>query len=281
MASRACPSGLSMYWMNFSARSLFFEILEHGERLRPQHRAFLRDREIERRVFLGQPRRYEFAAAHQNVDLARAQRGLARDDLADQLCVRLHLQQHVLDGRQVCLRQFRGLLADRQRRHADDRQIVIVDGDAALVFFVGQRRQGLHVSRVGLLFVVGDRVVAELLCDRVALAVNDGGTIHLHFGKKVGEGQLFLRQRLEQAFFDAARDVDRIDHHHVPVAGLRLLDQCKPRARALELLDIDLDAVGFLEGLQQRRIGMVAPDQRVEFLRQRRRGGEHGECGSG
>ena len=57
----------------------------------------------------------------------------------------------------------------------------------------------------------------------------------------------------------------RIDHHDVPVAGLRLLDNGEAGAGALEFLDVDLDAVGLLEGLEQRRVGMVAPDQRVEI----------------
>ncbi len=89
--------------------------------------------------------------------------------------------------------------------------------------------------------------------------------VHLHLGKEVGEGQLVFRQRLEQALFDAARHVDRIDHHHVPVAGLRLLDDRQSGAGALEFLDVDLDVVGLLERLQQRRIGVIAPDQGVEI----------------
>ena len=125
--------------------------------------------------------------------------------------------------------------------------------------------QRLHVGGVDLVLVEADRVVAELLGDAVALAVDLGELIHRTSGKRSAERQLVLRQRLEQALLDAARHVDRVDHHHVPVAGLRLLDDGEAGAGALEFLDVDLDAVGLLEGLQQRRIGMVAPDQRVEF----------------
>ena len=92
----------------------------------------------------------------------------------------------------------------------------------------------------------------------------------MHLGIEIGEGQLVLGQGLEQALFDAARHVDRIDHHDVPVAGLRLVDDGEAGAGALELLDVDLDAIGILEGLEQSGVGMVAPDQGVEL---RRRGG--------
>ena len=64
----------------------------------------------------------------------------------------------------------------------------------------------------------------------------------------------------------AAIHVHRVDHHHVPVAGLGLLDDGEARTRALELLDVHLDAGGVLEGLQQVRVGMVAPDQGIEIL---------------
>ena len=115
---------------------MFLRILEHGERLRPEHRAFLGDGEVERRIFLGEARRHPFAAADQDIDLAGGERRLAGGDLADQLGIGLHLEQHVLDRRKVGFGQFGGLLAERQRRHADDRQVVVVDGDAALVFRV-------------------------------------------------------------------------------------------------------------------------------------------------
>ena len=58
-----------------------------------------------------------------------------------------------------------------------------------------------------------------------------------------------------------------IDHHDIPIARLRLLDNGQPRAGAFEFLDINLDVVRLLERLQERRIGMVAPDECVEFLR--------------
>jgi hypothetical protein len=50
-----------------------------------------------------------------------------------------------------------------------------------------------------------------------------------------------------------------------PVARLRLFDDRQARARALELLDIDLYAIRILEGFQQVGIGMIAPDQGVEI----------------
>lgn len=167
-------------------------------------------------------------------------------------------------GRSASVR-LGGLLADRECGHADDRQVIVIDGDLALILVAGQRSHRLHVRRIDLGLVVADRVVAEFFGDAVALAVDDGGTIHLHLGKEVGQRQLVFRQRLEQALFDTSRYVDAVDHHHIPVAGLRLFDNCHAGPGALEFLDVDLDAIGLLEGLQQRRVGVIAPDQGVEI----------------
>ena len=135
-----------------------------------------------------------------------------------------------------------------------------------MYFGTGERRHRLHVGRIDLGFVEADGVVAELLRDRVALAADHRRAVHLHFHEQVAEGQLVLGQRLEQALLDRARHVDRVDHHHVPIARLGLLDDRHPRAGAFEFLDVDLDAIGLLERLQQRGIGVVAPDQGVELL---------------
>ena len=187
-------------------------------------------------------------------------------DVADQLGVGLHLEQLVLDGGQVGLGQIRRLLADGQCRHADHRQVVVVDGDAALVLVAGQRRQRLHVGRIDLGLVEADRVVAELFGDAVALAVDDGGARPSSLrGKRSAQGSLSSGSGSNRPFSTPRGTSMRVDHHHVPVAGLRLLDDGEAGAGALELLDVDLDVVGLLEGLQQRRIGMVAPDQRVEI----------------
>ena len=158
----------------FQRQVLVLRILEHGERLRPQHRSLLRDREVERRVFLGEARRHEFASANDDVHLAGGQRRLAGGDLTDQFGVGLHFQEHVLDGGKVGLGQLGRLLADRERGHPHDRQVVIVDGDLALVFRVGERCHRLHVGGVDLGVVEADRVVAEFFGDAVALAVDDG-----------------------------------------------------------------------------------------------------------
>ena len=78
-------------------------------------------------------------------------------------------------------------------------------------------------------------------------------------------GSLSSGSGVEQAAVDAAADVHRVDHHHVPVAGLRLLDDGEAGTGALELLDVHLDAGGVLEGLQQVGVGVVAPDERVQI----------------
>ncbi len=70
------------------------------------------------------------------------------------------------------------------------------------------------------------------------------------------------------------------DHHHVPVAGLGLLDDGQAGAGALVFLDIDGDAVGLLERPEQLRIRMVAPDQRVQRSRTHR-GRSHGRSDHG
>ena len=158
-----------------------------------------------------------------------------------------------------------GLLAGRERGHADHRQVVVVDRDPALVFRIGQGGERLHVRDVDLVFVEADGVVAELLGDAVALAVGHGELIEPHLRIQVRERQLVLGQGREQALLDAAADVDRVDHHHVPVAGLGLLDDREAGAGALVFLDVHGDVVGVLERAEQRRIGVVAPDQRVEL----------------
>ena len=79
--------------------------------------------------------------------------------------------------------------------------------------------------------------------------------------------QLVFGQGLEQALFHAARNVDGIDHHDIPVAGLGLVDNGKAGAGAFKLLDVDLDAVGILERLEQGGIRVVAPDQGIEIRR--------------
>jgi hypothetical protein len=61
-------------------------------------------------------------------------------------------------------------------------------------------------------------------------------------------------------------DVDRVQHQHIPVAGLRLLEDRERFAGGRELLGVDLDAVGLLEGLQQTRVRVIAPDQCIDFL---------------
>ena len=89
--------------------------------------------------------------------------------------------------------------------------------------------------------------------------------VHQHLGENLGDGQLVLGQGVEQVALNAAADVHRVDHHHVPVAGLGLLDDGEAGTRALELLDVDLDAGGVLEGLQQVRVGMIAPDEGIQI----------------
>jgi hypothetical protein len=79
-----------------------------------------------------------------------------------------------------------------------------------------------------LSLLIADRVVAELLRDPVALAFESGELVETHFREEVGEGKLVFGQRREQAPLDAAPDVDGVDHHHVPVARLRLLDDRQP-----------------------------------------------------
>jgi hypothetical protein len=93
-------------------RCLVLGILEHRKGLRPQNRPFLGNREIDGRVFLGQPCRHKFAAADYDIHLAGGQCSLAGDDLPDQLGICLHLQEHILDGWEIGLRQLRRFLAD-------------------------------------------------------------------------------------------------------------------------------------------------------------------------
>ena len=192
--------------------------------------------------------------------------------------------------RQVGLGELRRLLAERQRRHADHRQIIVVDGDAALVFRVGQRGHRLHVGDIDLGVVEADRVVAELFGDAVALAVDHGRAVHLHFREEVGEGKLVLRQRLEQALLDAARHVDRIDHHHVPVARLRLLDQARPAPVPSNSLTLTLTPFASSKGCSSAGSAWSHQISALSSCGERRRGGEHArarrrrrrprECGS-
>ena len=148
--------------------------------------------------------------------------------------------------------------------------------------YLGSHRaaQAVHVLDVDLVLVEADGVVAEFFGDAVALAVDLGRGIHGDLGIHVGEGQLIFGERLEQSFLDSARDVDRVDDHDVPVARLGLLDDGEAGAGAFELLEVDLDPVGVLEGFQQGRIGVVAPDQGVELLGDHRRGSKaaDGQC---
>jgi hypothetical protein len=44
-----------------------------------------------------------------------------------------------------------------------------------------------------------------------------------------------------------------------------LIDNGEACTGAFEFLDVDLDAIGILEGLEQGRICMVSPDQGVEI----------------
>ena len=167
----------------------------------------------------------------------------------------------------------------RQGGHADDGQVIVIDGDAALVFCIEQGIHGLHVGGINLGVVEADGVVAEFFGNAVALAVHLGGAIHGDFGVEIGQWQLVFGQGLEQALFNAARNVDGIDHHDIPVAGLGLVDNGKAGAGAFELLDVDLDAIGILEGLEQGGVRMVAPDQGVEIGGGgRRNDGDAGNC---
>jgi hypothetical protein len=94
--------------------------------------------------------------------------------------------------------------------------------------------------------------------------------VHHHFREQVGNGKLVVGQHLEQPALDTSAHVDRVDHHHVPVARLRLLDDGDAGSGALEFLDVHLDAIGILERLQEVRIGVIAPHQRVEIGGSRR-----------
>ena len=130
---------------------------------------------------------------------------------------------------------------------------------------VGECGQRVHVLHVHLRLVEADGVVSKFLGDAVALAVDLGMLVHHHFREQVGNGKLVVGQHLEQPALDATAHVDRIDHHHVPVARLRLLDDGDAGSGALEFLDVHLDAIGILERLQEVRIGVIAPHQRVEI----------------
>ena len=74
--------------------------------------------------------------------------------------------------------------------------------------------------------------------------------------------------------FDRAGHVHGVDHQHIPVTRLRLFKDGKARCGAFVFLQVHLDAELFLERLDQRGIGVVAPHQRVQFLRKSGGGGQ-------
>ena len=117
-----------------------------------------------------------------------------------------------------------------------------------------------------LVLVVGDRIVAELLRHGIALAVFHRLLFHQQFRIEVGNRQCVIRQGIEQSLFDDAGHVDAVDHQHIPVAGLRLLDQRQRLAGALIDFEIDLDSGFFGEGFDQIGIVMIAPHQSIDFI---------------
>ena len=138
-------------------------------------------------------------------------------------------------------------------------------------------RHVLHVGRIDHVLVVGDGVVAEFVGDAVELAVDALLVEQFHLLEQVVERQLRLVERGQEIGFDGASHIDPVDGEHVPVAGLRLLDQGQRHAGSLIFLDVHLDVVGLFERPQERRIRMIAPDQRIQFVRSHSRAGREGQ----
>ncbi len=162
------------------------------------------------------------------------------------------------------------LHAEPDPDHLHHRHVIVVDREAALVLGVPQDGGVAHVLGVDLGLVEGDRVVAELLGDGVELAAHLVQLRRADLGEDVGEGEVGLVQRRQEPLLDHPGDVDAVDHEHVPVPGLGLLEQGESHARAVVFLEVDLDAVGFLEGADKLPVGVVAPGQHVQLLGGRR-----------
>nr|WP_240457814.1 hypothetical protein [Halomonas socia] len=241
-------------------------LLEHGEGLRPAHRALLGNCPGQLGLLLGQHRGQPLTAANDDVGLAGGQGGLARHHFAHRARCRLHLEQLLANRWQILGGKRLGIQPQARRDQADHWQVVVVYRNPRAALAGPDRQQIIEIGGIDPVGVVGDGVVAELLGHRIGGAIDAVAGGHHHLGEEVVGGQLVIRQRGQQAGFDGARHVDGIDHQHVPVAGPRLLEHGKGGTGTLILAQIDGDSVGLLEGLDQRGIGVVAPHQGIEAV---------------
>ena len=88
----------------------------------------------------------------------------------------------------------------READELDDRKVVVIDRDAALVLRVPHDLGGLGIGRVDARLVVGDAVVAELVRDAEELSVGVGVGLVADTGEDVVPGYAAVVQGGEVAW---------------------------------------------------------------------------------
>ena len=184
------------------------------------------------------------------------------------------LEQLLADLRQVGLGDVRRLHAEPDRDHAHERDVVIVDGDLALVLVGSQSTvRVLAMSRrVDLGLVVGEGVVAELLRQRRTSCRPVKCSPSWRSSGKMSARGTRPRAAAPGGRRSTTRGTSTLSTTNTSQSPGWL---CSISASAVPVpsysLTLTLTPCRSSNGSQQRRIGVVAPDQRVQLLLRLRR----------
>src|SRR6478736_8497497 len=240
-------------------------LVEHRQALRPDQAARIENHPVKVRIGRNQVRHRELGAAENHIDIARYERVLNTGNVTNQLHIRLGLQQKLPDGIQLFGIEGLWLPALAEGNQLNEWEIIVVDGDPPLVLLVPENVPAPGIGGIDACLVETGSVVTELLRDRVKLTIHAGKRSVAEFCKHVSPWSRRFRQLHEQSLADNPRYVRRIDHENVPVAWLRLLNDRQTGASPFVGLNVDLDPMGLLKGLDKLCIGMIAPSEDVEF----------------
>ena len=143
--------------------------------------------------------------------------------------------------------QFGWLNAEPDADHFNDRDVIIIHRDAALIFRIPEDGGIAHVGRIHIFVIVGNRVVAKFFRHCIKLAADTVKLGGANFRENVVPGKILSIQRLQQAEFHHPFDIDAVHHKNIPVTRLRLFEQGQGDTGAVILLHVNPDTVFLFE----------------------------------